>query len=175
MAESIETYFKEDNQYIRRIKLRDGGYFDSAVPALNGVDTISAADFDRSWLNLDTKPVSAATRGTARLVDLFSGTGPMTLGVVEAGRAVGVDVQPVFAIDFVKDAADNYKRNFPQCRVENADVNDYIDGELGTFPSKAEQQLLSEIGPIDIVIGGPPCQGHSDLNNYTRRDDPRMN
>jgi DNA (cytosine-5)-methyltransferase 1 len=27
--------------------------------------------------------------------------------------------------------------------------------------------------PIDLLVAGPPCQGHSNLNNYSRRDDPR--
>jgi DNA (cytosine-5)-methyltransferase 1 len=26
---------------------------------------------------------------------------------------------------------------------------------------------------LDVLVGGPPCQGHSDLNNYTRRRDPK--
>ena len=29
------------------------------------------------------------------------------------------------------------------------------------------------VGRVDILIGGPPCQGNSDLNNHTRRNDPR--
>src|SRR4029453_9475753 len=28
-------------------------------------------------------------------------------------------------------------------------------------------------GDVDILLGGPPCQGHSDLNNHTRRRDPK--
>jgi len=107
------------------------------------------------------------------MVDLFSGTGPMTLGIVEAGRATGVRVEPVFAIDFEKDAALNYARNFPSCHVVNEDILNYIDGELGELPTRAELKTISQLGRIDFVIGGPPCQGHSDLNNHTRRNDPR--
>jgi len=32
---------------------------------------------------------------------------------------------------------------------------------------------MEEFGETDVLVGGPPCQGHSDLNNYTRRDDPK--
>ncbi|MCZ7531737.1 MAG: DNA cytosine methyltransferase [Acidimicrobiia bacterium] len=28
-------------------------------------------------------------------------------------------------------------------------------------------------GNVDVVLAGPPCEGHSNLNNSTRRDDPR--
>jgi DNA (cytosine-5)-methyltransferase 1 len=33
--------------------------------------------------------------------------------------------------------------------------------------------LAGEIGDIDLFLAGPPCQGHSNLNNKTRREDPR--
>ena len=33
--------------------------------------------------------------------------------------------------------------------------------------------LSVEIAGIDVLLAGPPCQGHSDLNNHTRRDDAR--
>jgi DNA (cytosine-5)-methyltransferase 1 len=29
------------------------------------------------------------------------------------------------------------------------------------------------VGEVELLIGGPPCQGHSNLNNHTRRDDPK--
>jgi DNA (cytosine-5)-methyltransferase 1 len=32
---------------------------------------------------------------------------------------------------------------------------------------------LSAVAPIDLFIAGPPCEGHSNLNNHTRREDPR--
>lgn len=28
-------------------------------------------------------------------------------------------------------------------------------------------------GSVNLLVGGPPCQGHSDLNNYSRRSDPK--
>jgi DNA (cytosine-5)-methyltransferase 1 len=34
-------------------------------------------------------------------------------------------------------------------------------------------QLKKQLGDIDLTLAGPPCQGNSDLNNHTRRDDPR--
>lgn len=173
MGIDIETYKIKEHRLIRQIQLRDGSIHESSIPDDENLSSCTAADYDRQWLNLEEKPTGNYNRGVIRLVDLFSGTGPMTLGVIEAGRATGYDVRPVFAVDFVKDAADNYKHNFPSCRVENADINDYINGELGSFPTKEEQHLIADIAPIDMVIGGPPCQGHSDLNNHTRRDDPR--
>jgi DNA (cytosine-5)-methyltransferase 1 len=39
--------------------------------------------------------------------------------------------------------------------------------------TKEEKRLRDRVGEIDIVVGGPPCQGHSNLNNHTRRNDPK--
>jgi DNA (cytosine-5)-methyltransferase 1 len=33
--------------------------------------------------------------------------------------------------------------------------------------------LLAELGRVDFLVAGPPCQGHSNLNNKTRRQDPK--
>ena len=33
--------------------------------------------------------------------------------------------------------------------------------------------MIRRFDGIDLVVAGPPCQGHSDLNNHTRRNDPR--
>ena len=36
-----------------------------------------------------------------------------------------------------------------------------------------ERALLKGLGPVHLLLAGPPCQGHSDLNNHTRRSDKR--
>lgn len=134
---------------------------------------ISPEDYDIAWLKSEESPKNPVWRNEVRMVDLFSGTGPMTLGVVEAGRATGTNVIPVFAIDFERSAAVNYANNFPNCNVVNDDILKYVDGEIGEPATEAERNTLNMVGHIDMVIGGPPCQGHSDLNNHTRRNDPR--
>lgn len=170
----IESYAYKGRNLSRKVLLRNGDFFESVV---NGIGApkkeLCPSDYDIAWLRSPSLPKEPAWRNHIRMVDLFSGTGPMTLGIVEAGRATGVKVEPVFAIDFEKNAALNYAYNFPQCNVVNDDILKYVDGELGAPVSKAEAKTLDLVGPIDMVIGGPPCQGHSDLNNHTRRDDPR--
>ena len=39
--------------------------------------------------------------------------------------------------------------------------------------TEGEQKLKKEVARVDLAIAGPPCQGHSDLNNHTRRRDPK--
>lgn len=93
-----------------------------------------------------------------RLVDLFSGCGGITLGMKDAGNRLGIPVSVVVAVDNDPEAAAVYANNNPEALVASADV----------------QALVPKLhGSIDILCGGPPCQGHSDLNNYTRRDDTK--
>lgn len=171
----VETYWQRGTDFVRRISLRNGDFSESIVAGdtTNSAKQISPSDYDLAWLRSKAKPANPVWKDEIRMVDLFSGTGPMTLGVIEAGRASGINVLPVFAIDFEKNAALNYAYNFPMCNVVNDDILKYIDGELGVPPTKTEEKTISTIGHVDMVIGGPPCQGHSDLNNHTRRNDPR--
>ena len=170
----VETYTSKGNCLIRMVELRDGTLAESTVKGFSTLNQlVTSDDYDIAWLKSKEQPDVPKWRDEIRMVDLFSGTGPMTLGVVEAGRATGINVLPVFAIDFERNAAMNYSYNFPGCHVVNEDILKYVDGELGEPITKAETDTLNMVGHIDMVIGGPPCQGHSDLNNHTRRNDPR--
>ena len=47
-----------------------------------------------------------------------------------------------------------------------------FDANLNT-PQIVDNRLEHLAGSIDVVLAGPPCQGHSNLNNHTRRSDRR--
>lgn len=67
-----------------------------------------------------------------------------------------------------------YGRNFPFAeRVESKPVEEFFDGELGAPLTLAEKRTRTSTGAVDILLGGPPCQGHSNLNNHTRRVDDK--
>ena len=108
-----------------------------------------------------------------RVVDAFAGTGGLTFGcalaALDAGR--GTDVR--LAIDFEQSAVDAYLVNFPQSRAECAPVEVFFDSETGSSLSERELSTKQTVGRVDILVGGPPCQGHSNLNNHTRRNDPK--
>src|SRR5258708_38216553 len=53
------------------------------------------------------------------------------------------------------------------------DMGKGVSGEWGRKRKAKERHFLRGVGKIDLLLGGPPCQGHSDLNNYTRRSDPK--
>jgi DNA (cytosine-5)-methyltransferase 1 len=111
------------------------------------------------------------------IADLFCGCGGLTLGIIQYMSKYNVTVNPVFSADIMEDTINLYMKNFG---VDNSvarccDLNVLIDGQLGENPTRSETELLSSIAGVQIVVAGPPCQGHSDLNNSTRRNDERNN
>jgi DNA (cytosine-5)-methyltransferase 1 len=86
------------------------------------------------------------------MIDLFAGCGGMTSGFLSAGG-----FRPVMSVEFDLAAAATYAANFGETHTYYADI--------ATIPD-------SEIPEVDLIIGGPPCQGFSNLGT---RDvsDPR--
>ena len=98
----------------------------------------------------------------------------MTVGIAEAVRRAGRSLRVVLALDADAEVAALYKKNFPTANVRQAEVDKTFDGAIGTELTPSERLVKLEVGdPPDLLVGGPPCQGHSDLNNHTRRSDPK--
>lgn len=119
-------------------------------------------------VNSDANP-----KKTIRLVDLFCGCGGISLGVKEACNTLNYRLEIPLAVDFEKEASDCYSRNFPYANVINGDITELFSDMVGTPLTKKEKELKKSVGHVDLLVGGPPCQGHSDLNRYTKRNDPK--
>ena len=81
------------------------------------------------------------------VVDLFAGAGGLSLGFVQTGR-----IDLVAAAENNPNARKTYKRNF---KIEHV----YTDVRTTDY-----SELLKEVEHVNIVIGGPPCQGFSNAN-----------
>jgi DNA (cytosine-5)-methyltransferase 1 len=108
-----------------------------------------------------------------RIADLFCSGGGLSLGIAEAARRIGRGIRVVLAVETNDAAADVFELNFPAAAVRREDVADLFPGGIGEPPTEAEAALARAVGKVDVLLAGPPCQGHSDLNNHTRRDDSR--
>lgn len=171
-AESYEAS-QESLTNKRSVKLRSGTRVASTVQRRSkqsGDDAHSA--FDLAWLQSPKRPEHSAERGQVRIVDLFSGCGGLSLGITEACRALRLGVEHIFAADINPLAQTIYTQNFPGGRFFGEAVQTLV-GQINQRFSKEEKWLRDDFGPVDILAAGPPCQGHSDLNNHTRRDDPK--
>jgi DNA (cytosine-5)-methyltransferase 1 len=91
---------------------------------------------------------TAATVGRKlQFIDLFSGCGGFTLGMERAG------LRAVAALDFNAQAVTTFKANLPH-------VPHVLERDLTKFGPEALEGVIGE-EPVDVIVGGPPCQGFS--------------
>lgn len=81
------------------------------------------------------------SKNDIRTVSTFSGAGGLDIGAIKAGAKV------IWANDIMKEAVESYRANIGD-HIVQGDLNGYIDD-------------LSKLENVDMVIGGPPCQGFS--------------
>ncbi len=128
------------------------------------------------WIRRRSRPPKKETNvDCIRLVDLFCGCGGMTLGASEAARSRGSNLDIRLAIDNSAEAISVYRENFSvdAAVARKADITRLLRARIDSPFTEGELSLQEHTGPIDILVAGPPCQGHSDLNNHTRRHDKR--
>jgi len=94
-------------------------------------------------------------------LDLFAGCGGLSIGLGQAG----IDVRWANEIDAY--AAETYRKSHPGCTVFEEDVNLLYQRLLD------RDRNLPRPGEVDLVAGGPPCQGFSGYNRHRRVKDPR--
>src|SRR5262249_29606012 len=93
-----------------------------------------------------------------RVADIFAGCGGFTLGAHRAGMktCLAVDVDPVLSSSF--------SDNFPHVKLVRRNVRWVSSAELLDFAD----------GYIDGIIGGPPCQGFSEIGKRDKGDPRRL-
>lgn len=93
------------------------------------------------------------------VADLFCGAGGLSLGFSQAGFKI------VFANDIEQSALRTYSFNHPEIPKE------YISmGGIEDISHNIEEYVSES---VDVLIGGPPCQGFSNANRQRIIDDPR--
>lgn len=95
----------------------------------------------------DASGTRAARDQALTFIDLFSGCGGFSLGLEWAG------LRCLAAIDFNESAIETFGRNHPEVPVA-------LVKDLTKFaPKELDAALGSE--RVDVIVGGPPCQGFS--------------
>jgi DNA (cytosine-5)-methyltransferase 1 len=90
-------------------------------------------------------------------IDLFAGCGGLSLGLEEAG------FHPLLFSEINKDAAETYRANRPDANiVQIGDIRELTDSKLKSLKTKWKK---SGIHDVDLVCGGPPCQGYSGIGH----------
>ncbi|MBE6482586.1 MAG: DNA cytosine methyltransferase [Actinomyces ruminicola] len=91
---------------------------------------------------------------TIRVLDLFAGAGGLTAGFHEASDRF----QSIAAVEMDPYAAASYHATFPETNLFAGPIQDWLAADA--VPSG-----------IDVVVGGPPCQGFSTLGKQDAEDE----
>ncbi len=123
---------------------------------------LRAADLAGPMLMREESPVFQ-TFGAGKdwtTIDLFCGAGGLTEGFRRAGYRC------LYANDFDSWAIETFRVNHPETLADNSLIENIS-------PEKLRVELGVEKGELDVLVGGPPCQGFS-INAPERfLDDPR--
>ncbi|BAI93663.1 MULTISPECIES: DNA cytosine methyltransferase [Limnospira] len=98
------------------------------------------------------------TSTTKTFIDLFSGAGGMSCGLEMAG------FECLLGVDFDKSAIQTFQNNHPQAET--------ICGDLREISTEQIRELIGD-RHINLICGGPPCQGFSTIgtnNNLDKRN-----
>ena len=173
-----------------QVSLRSGATIHAAlaVPALEGVEQ----DPFRAWWGsflAGGRPAAVPATTTSqplRVLDLFSSVGGLSLGFLTAMQLFGLPIAEHIGVDQDREALAVFRRRFGGSGsgsgfVLPGSVSALVDGPIsGTgdsasfnYPPEVLEPRLRELGSVDVVLAGPPCQGHSTLNNFTRGDDEK--
>ena len=96
-----------------------------------------------------------------KILDLFCGCGGLSLGFHQAGYEIvgGVDINP--------HAIATFQYNFPQSVA--------IQGDLEELSIEDIEKLIPNLVDVEVLIGGPPCQGFSSANRWTHETEDIRN
>ena len=137
--------------------------FDSFIRAVKFSKSNKDKTYDTIWklYNSERKKIQNESEKIhdLTLIDFFCGAGGLSLGFIQEGFNVKL------ASDIEDICIQTYKYNHPNLpsdKLIQEDIREFID-DIGNFIDQS----------IDIVVGGPPCQGFSNVNQRRIIDDPR--
>lgn len=174
-------YWVEESRVYRRTKVgRKTNLTSLPIPDATPAPIRRLKDASRIWdYSYLRSPVPpAGTRRKAKIygADLFCGCGGLSLGIQEACRSLGLQYVPAYALDIDKWALQVYQQNLNSRLAEQTDITKIASKKLDGAETESEKRLkkrLNHLDRLDFLVAGPPCQGHSNLNNSTRRNDER--
>lgn len=138
----------------------DKGVFTKKIDnEVNNSYNINWADISKEWKVDGWK--NKSDRNGYKFIDLFSGAGGLSCGLVMAGFT------PVASVEIMPEAVETYKYNF----VNKKGFNEKVETrDIRT--QEVKEELYKTIGNqhIDLIVGGFPCQGFSMAGNRVISD-----
>ena len=92
-----------------------------------------------------------------KVMDFFSGIGGLSIGFQEAGFEI------VYANDIDSQICKSFQENHPNVNVDNRDINSI----------KIQKEYFNYKNKVNVIMGGPPCQGFSQKGKRLGLNDNR--
>lgn len=102
----------------------------------------------------------SVNESSLKMIDLFCGAGGLSLGFTQEGFITSL------ANDIQDCCVDTYAHNHPETPRDHI-----VLGDIKDVVKNLDELLAGR--SVDIVVGGPPCQGFSMANRQRLIDDPR--
>ncbi|XP_047632951.1 DNA (cytosine-5)-methyltransferase 1 isoform X1 [Phacochoerus africanus] len=99
-----------------------------------------------------------------RTLDVFSGCGGLSEGFHQAGIS-----ETLWAIEMWDPAAQAFRLNNPGSTVFTEDCNVLLKLVMAGEVTNSRGQKLPQKGDVEMLCGGPPCQGFSGMNRFNSR------
>ncbi|XP_072458541.1 DNA (cytosine-5)-methyltransferase 1-like [Notamacropus eugenii] len=99
-----------------------------------------------------------------RTLDVFSGCGGLSEGFHQAGIS-----ETLWAIEMWEPAAQAFRMNNPESTVFTEDCNALLKLVMSGEKTNSLGQKLPQKGDVEMLCGGPPCQGFSGMNRFNSR------
>lgn len=149
----INRYNSEQFEIIGEANHGSDNEFDLFKPTING-----KALFKRILIKNKNPKIESINQ--FRILDLFCGAGGFSYGM-EKNKHFKTEV----ALDFNTNALTTFKHNMPYTKT--------VSGDITNSEVKKEIIKLSKERKVNMIIGGPPCQGFSLKGKKLGLDDPR--
>lgn len=108
-------------------------------------------------LDIAKKDITNMTKHKPTVLDLFCGCGGISSGFEQSGYKI------IGGIDFNDKATETFAYNFKEAKVLCTDITTVTD-----------EQITEYYKGVDVIVGGPPCQGFSSANRWQKElEDPR--
>lgn len=116
----------------------------------------------------------ADSRSVIKVIELFAGAGGLGIGFLLADHG-RVRYEPMFAVDTDEDAVESYKQNMRWLNEHAPAVLPYVPKVYKKSVDKLTVRSIFRAyrmrsRDLDLLIGGPPCQGYSPSNRQTVKE-----
>ena len=150
-AEFIQKYFENDIDFLNLLS-------NAASLCVNEqCDDCPINKYCNSYIE---KARMTSKENSLKMIDLFCGAGGLSLGFTQEGFEISL------ANDIMDCCVDTYAHNHPEVPRKHI-----VLGDINKLIENIDELLRYK--EVDLIVGGPPCQGFSMANRQRIIDDPR--